>query len=314
MFRVSSQFMRRLALENLESRRQMAGMVELALDGGNLTFTGDGAANGIEIELVTQGEYFVRGLNQGGEATKIKIAGFDNLVATEFHVFSDLANLTANLAGGNDRLRIVGRGPDSDALRIESSLAVNSSDGDDELELKYVTTRSFSVDLGAGHDNVRMYGVSTFYYWPGWNSPIPIITTGIGKDRVEIEDSRFRRLRIDTGADADAVLLEEVTAPQMEVSTGSGNDELAVIGGEFAYRLSIDTGADDDQAALFAVTADELYADMGDGDDTLYLVANTARSAKLLGGYGKDVLDFDPFIGVNNEFETLGTDGFETIQ
>ena len=70
MFRAPSPFQRRLAVESLESRRQMAGMVELALDGGNWTFTGDAAANGIEIEFVTQGEYFVRGTQQGGQATQ----------------------------------------------------------------------------------------------------------------------------------------------------------------------------------------------------------------------------------------------------
>jgi hypothetical protein len=62
------------------------------------------------------------------------------------------------------------------------------------------------------------------------------------------------------------------------------------------------------------VSADEIYADMGDGDDYLYLVANSAQAAKLLGGAGKDILDFDPFLNVDNEFETLGTDGFEILQ
>jgi hypothetical protein len=312
MFRTPSPFARRLALESLESRLQMAGMVELALDGGNWTFTGDGAANGIEIELVAQGEYFVRGLNQGGEATKIKIAGFDNLVATEFHVFSDLTYLTANLNAGDDRLRIVGRGPGNDALRIGNSLVANLADGDDTVELKYVSLPNFSLDLGAGNDEVRMFGISSLYYW-GWYNAFRSITTGTGKDRVEIEDSRFRSIRIDTGADADAVLLEEVTATVADVLTGAGEDELAIVGGEFASRLSIDTGADRDQAALFAVSADEIYAQMGDGDDTLNLIANSARAAKFLGGGGKDVLNFDPFIGINNEFETLGTDGFETV-
>lgn len=310
MFPTPSRVARRLALESLESRLQMAGMVELSLDGGNWTFTGDGAANGIEIELVAQGEYMVRGLNQGGEVTKIKIAGFSDLVGTEFHVFSNLANVTANLNAGDDRLRMVGRGPGSDLLRL-TTLAANTADGEDSLELKYVSLLGFSLDLGAGNDELTMYGASSFYwYGPAYSR---LITTGAGKDSVEIEDSRFRSLRIDTGADNDAVLLEEVTAPLAEVFTGAGDDQLAIVGGEFASRLSIDTGADHDEAALFAVSADEIYAQMGDGDDTLNLIANSARAAKFLGGGGKDVLNFDPFIGVNNEFETLGTDGFETV-
>src|SRR4029453_11850885 len=310
MFRAPSRFARRLALESLESRLQMAGMGELALDGGNWTFTGDGAANGIEIELVAQGEYFVRGLNQGGEVTKIKIAGFSDLVGTEFHVFSNLANVTANLNAGDDRLRMVGRGPGSDLLRL-TTLAANTADGDDTLELKYVSLLGFSLDLGAGHDKLTMYGVSSLY-WYGL-AYLRSITTGAGKDSVEIEDSRFRSLRIHTGGDNDAVLLEEVTAPLAEVFTGAGNDDLAIIGGEFTSRLTIDTGADHDEAALFAVRGDEIYGQMGDGDDYLYLVANEARAVKLMGGNGKDVLDFDPFIGINNDFETLGTDGFETV-
>ena len=314
MFRAPSPFARRLALESLESRRQLAGMVELALDGGNWTFTGDGAANGIEVELVAQGEYLVRGTYQGGDVTKIKIAGFDDLVDTEFHVFSNLANLAANMNGGDDHLRLVGRGLGSEALRM-STLAVNAAEGDDTLELKYVSTSRLAADLGAGHDELTMYGVSMLIW--GWPTPgfgTPSITTGAGKDRVEITDSRFRSLRIDAGADSDEVLLQEVDAIWMEILTGAGDDQLAIVGGEFTSRLTIDTGADHDQAALFAVTADELYAQMGDGDDALNLIAITATSAKLLGGQGKDVLDFDSFIGVDNEFETLGTDGFETIE
>jgi hypothetical protein len=289
----------------------MAGVVELALNGGNWTFTGDGAANGIEVELVAQGEYFVRGTNQGGEPTKIKITGTANLVATEFHVFSALGHLTANLASGNDFLRLVGRGSGNDALRI-SSLTANLADGDDEVQLKYVSLPGFSLEFGVGNDELSMVEVTAMYWYD--LHPIRSIKTGAGKDRVEIEDSRFRTILIDTGADADAVLLEELNSNLVEVSTGAGEDEVAVIGGEFFGKVSIDTGADHDEAALFAVSADEIYANMGDGDDFLYLVANEARAAKLLGGNGKDVLDFDPFIGINNEFETLGTDGFETMQ
>ena len=161
-----------------------------------------------------------------------------------------------------------------------------------------------------------MIGLTTAW-WGGWyySATGASILGGTGKDRIEIEGSKLGRTWIDAGADNDAVLLQEVTAMRsLDVLTGAGNDELAIIGGEFKSRLKIDTGAGNDQAALFAVSADEIFADMGDGDDYLYLVANEARSAKLLGGSGKDTLDFDPFIGINNEFEQLGTDGFETVQ
>jgi hypothetical protein len=308
MFRAPSPFRRRLAVESLESRRQMAGIVELALDGGNWTFIGDGAANGIEIELVAQGEYLVRGVYQGGQPTQIK---FDDLVDTEFHIYSSLGNVKANLGSGNDYLRLVGRGPGNDALRL-NSLTAKLADGDDELQLKYVSLLGFSLDLGAGNDELSMYGASAFY-WYDFHQ-IRSIATGAGKDQVEIADSQFRTIRIDTGADADEVLLEEVTANLTDVLTGAGDDLLAIVGGEFNSRLNIDTGADHDQAVLFAVSADEIYAQMGDGDDTLHMVANTARTAKLLGGNGNDLLNFDSFIGVDNEFETLGTDEFETIE
>lgn len=304
---------RRLALEALESRRQMAGVVELALEGGNWTFTGDGSANGVEIELVAQGEYFVRGTYQGGAPTTIKIAGFDNLAATEFHVFSDLASVTANLGGAADRLRIVGRGPGSDALSV-GSLVANLSDGDDTLELKYVSATGITADLGAGNDKLSMIGVTT-NSWGWYYAAFTSILAGSGKDRVEIEESRLGRTRIDTGADGDEVLLDGVTGTRtFDIFTGSGDDVVAIVGSQFSSRLILDTGADDDQAAMFAVSADEIYVDMGDGNDLLYLVANEARAAKLLGGTGKDVLDFDPFINIDNEFETLGVDGFETQQ
>jgi hypothetical protein len=311
MFRSLSQ--RRMALEVLESRKQMAGVVELALDGGNWTFTGDGSANGVEIELVAQGEYFVRGTSQGGAPTTIKIAGFDNLAATEFHIFSELNSATANLGGAGDRLRIVGRGPGSDALRV-GSLVANLSDGDDTLELKYVSATGITVDLGAGSDKLSMIGVTT-NSWGWYYAAFTSILAGSGKDRVEIEESRLGPTRIDTGADGDELLLDGVTGTRtFEIFTGSGDDVVAIVGSSFSSRLTLDTGADDDQAAMFAVSADEIYADMGDGDDYLYLVANSAQAAKLLGGAGKDILDFDPFLNVDNEFETLGTDGFEILQ
>jgi hypothetical protein len=313
MFRSPSSFRRRLSLETLESRKQLAGVVELALDGDDWTFTGDEQANAIEIELVALGEYMIRGVTHGGDATKIVVAG-ENLAGTEIHVVGSLTNLTANLGGGDDLLRIVGQGTGSNALRINNRISVNSADGDDELELKYVTTRTISTDLGGGNDQLSMIGVANIT-WPHWYGlGMPTIATGAGKDRVEILESQFRSIRLDTGADADVVFLEKVTAAAMEILTGAGKDELAVVGAEFSGRLSIDTGADSDQAVLFAVSADEIYAQMGDGDDSLDMVANKARAAKLLGSSGYDVLDFEPFINIDNEFEQLGTDGFETIQ
>jgi hypothetical protein len=313
MSRSPSRFRRRLAIENLESRQQLAGMVELALDGTTWTLTGDAAANGIEIEQQAPGDFLIKGTYQGGEITKIKLAGFDNFVDTTFRVLGEVSNLNVNLGGASDRLRIVGRGPGIDALRVNSMLNINTADGDDEVEMKYAVVRNLLMDLGAGNDKASMYGIE-LPPWGGWYYSFPSIVTGAGKDRVEVEGSQFRFLRVDTGADNDAVVVQEVTATSMQILTGAGQDELAVVGSEFASRLTIDTGADNDQAALFAVSADEIFAQMGDGDDYLYLVANEARAAKLLGGNGKDVLDFDPFIGINNEFEQLGIDGFETIQ
>ena len=73
MKRKSSMSSRRLGLESLESRELMAGVVSVQVSGGNLRITGDGAANGVVVFQLGEGQYRVLGANHGGSLTRIRL-------------------------------------------------------------------------------------------------------------------------------------------------------------------------------------------------------------------------------------------------
>ena len=89
---------RRLMPELLESRRMLAGNVQVALSGGTLYLTGDNLDNSVTIAATgTPNQFTVTGLTDlNSNPTSI------NHVADGSQTFSNVTNISVSLKGGDD--------------------------------------------------------------------------------------------------------------------------------------------------------------------------------------------------------------------
>lgn len=254
---------RRVALQQsigygrFESRRLLAGNVQAFVDDGILLLVGDGLAN--EISLTT---------SPAGGATVTGVGTTINGGTAAVNIDPGFGNLTADLAGGDDRLRVDGfavgdhfsvfGGDGADRVTIRTLHAKNvhieTGAGDDVMDLQLTTRKSAHIDLGEGVDIVSLAGVRT-----GRNLKV---FAGGGNDTVHIGGSTIgRKLRVESGAGNDEVLLAAQTRvrKRTQIALEAGDDFLgfaptgtAVRSAEFRGRTGIDAGDGNDRIAIDA--------------------------------------------------------------
>src|SRR3954465_2470515 len=62
---------RKLNVEGLENRALLAGNVAVSVSGGTLFITGDGFGNGVAVQQLDSGKYFVSGFGLNGSNTTV---------------------------------------------------------------------------------------------------------------------------------------------------------------------------------------------------------------------------------------------------
>src|SRR5690349_1891612 len=62
---------RNLVVEGLENRALLAGNVAVSVSGGTLFITGDAAGNGVSVQQLDSGKYFVTGFSVSGGNTTV---------------------------------------------------------------------------------------------------------------------------------------------------------------------------------------------------------------------------------------------------
>src|SRR5262245_27198229 len=123
---------RRLGLENLESRQLLAGDVTVSVSGGDLTITGDGAANGVLMFQLGDGQYRIAGVRQVGAATRIRLG---NSTASYQTVTGVTDDVVINLQGGNDRVTVTHNPGFSLYSTLPDDLTIYTGSGDDVVRL-----------------------------------------------------------------------------------------------------------------------------------------------------------------------------------
>jgi hypothetical protein len=239
--------------ERLEPRALLAGDVVAFLDGsGNLIVIGDGAANGIDLDLF--GGFTVAGTDAGGSPTRVN--GEPNGTAT-FTVTGE-GDIRLFLGGGDDLLEV---GTRSDSVDTPDDLEIYGGSGDDDVRVIGDTNvgDDLEVRAGSGDDVVRIYS-------PDVADDLDVSTEG-GDDAVTLY-----------GANVGDDLL---------VRTGAGRDTVDVgFSDEFESRIFgavtvaedtlIDLGIGDDALEVLDSTFEgRFFADGGWGTDTLIQSGNT---------------------------------------
>lgn len=242
-------WVRRLSMESLERRDVMAGNVTAVLAGGNLTLTGDSAANQILVDRNPSnfGQLRISPLGT------TKINGGTTPVSYPVN-----GNLNINLNGGADDVRV-------DRVRLGAALNIDTNGGNDTVLLTNSGANQLHVTTGGGDDNVTIDGFSV---GGGPGSPGASISTGDGFDTVQITGlTAGRPVSIDTGNAGDSVSIRSSSFAALSVATDGGNDTVSL------SRVTV---------------SNTLQVLAGDGDDLLSVSDSSADFAKFFGGPGTD--------------------------
>lgn len=133
-------FKRRLQFERLEPRRVLAGMVSVALHGGDLVLHGDAESNKVGITI--DGDQIV--ISRLDDATQI-----NGQAELRFEASALTGTLRVNLRQGDDTIRIGGEAHDD-------HMAPDISSEDDHEEPRLSVPGDMFIATGPGSDNVRI--------------------------------------------------------------------------------------------------------------------------------------------------------------
>jgi hypothetical protein len=216
--------------EPLEYRCLLAGNVLVAVNGGELDVTGDGAGNGVQITVASGHQFAVRGIADNGPTT-INGKPLVNVDGVK-------GDVTVALGGGDDILSVLGT---TRALALPKGLRVSVGSGDDLVALTNVTVkgnleiRSGSDGDGSanGRDTVALQDVDV-----GGDARLQ---TGAGKDSVTIADSGFGgKLEVGLGAGDDSLsIANSEVLGDFEVDGGDGFDAFSDESNTFAGKIEV---------------------------------------------------------------------------
>ncbi len=222
---------RQLGMESLENRNLMAGNVTVRVTDGNMTMTGDNAANAVTLTQVGTNRYRI----QGSAGTTINRQAGVTVTFTK--------DVGINLRGGNDRL-IIGK---SGGLltRFKANLSINMAAGRDFLTLFRVVAKDGVTSMGSESQNERdIVNVRRTKF-----TGAAILRTGGGDDRISLLQSQaLRTLRAETGSGNDEAIISNSTAGNVFLRCGAGDDTAF-----FSGRLKLNG---------------DVFADGGAGTDT----------------------------------------------
>lgn len=222
-----NQSARRLSVQNLETRKLMAGDIDLDLSfsGSNMDIrlTGDSANNGVEVRQIG-GNLHITGLNHDGtgqttiDGAITRIVPMNQIQGGQIRQLDDIR---VNLNNGNDYLlmRNVNMG-----LKSHSDLSVNTGRGSDRIYMKNVYVR----------DDVTLRDHTSDTSTEQWN--LSDVTVGdeidaemyAGIDTFVAARTDADKMDIDTGSNNDFVSLMAIDVNELDVDLSSGNDRLRI--------------------------------------------------------------------------------------
>lgn len=286
---------RRLGVESLESRQMMAGDVTVSVSCGDLTITGDGAANGIIMYQMGEGQYRIAGVSQGGAATRIRMG---NSIASYQTVTGVNDDVTINMQGGNDYVTIMQNAGYAPYTTLPDDLTMNMGNGDDSVRLQLLKVGDDAlVDLGSNNDALLLNDLivgredgsishNLDIRGQGGSDWIHTADVSVDQDLVVVRGDMI----IDTGTsnESDDVRLVGMhVLDDLEIRTYAGRDTVLVSDAEIADDLTVEAGDGTDYVTIGDTAADEIFARMGSGtENALRVTWTTARRATFDGGPG----------------------------
>jgi len=287
---------RNLFVEGLENRAMLAGNVTVAVSGGSLVITGDIAGNGVSVQQLDNGKYFVTGFSVSGGNTTVNgslagkvVTGVTNDINVDLDGGNDVfvmsnrasrrAELAAQLSGGTaGPIQPSPQAPSSNVdpglTRVPKNLSVATEDGADGVGM---TVRVGSNDLNGG---AHVGGVAN-------------LKTGSGDDRVIVKNSTiFDDLLIDTAAGADNVDTSgSGTYDFLYATLGQGWDTFTSTN-SWGYHSQIYGGNGNDTISVSNYNfTEEVFLHGGEGDNTITANNMNAGHVSVWGLAGRDTVE-----------------------
>jgi cyclophilin family peptidyl-prolyl cis-trans isomerase len=231
-----------------------------------------------------------------GGLNSIRVRGLEGTTinggTAEFTLASASAfngNLRIELAAGNDRLAI---GADVTLAGVQ----IFGGDGDDNLSITTSTLRgNLVVNAGLGSNTVTLLNAQIQGH---------AAIDSAGPALVNLKDGRLDgRLEVSTGTGDDQVSADGTTiAGRLSVTVSSGNDVVALRGATLANGLYVDAGRGDDVVFIDNTNAarrSEIW--MRQGNDSLKIQGNSSFGRRLLVGavLGSDRVEIAPTVSVS---------------
>lgn len=264
---------RRLCGQTLESRRLLAGDVDVFIRHDSLVLRGDADDNSVEIVATSVGDIVVSGKDGttiNGEAEPFVIAGAAATIERD---------LIARLGRGDNTLLVDGVTIGDDFVyyggRDDDSVGLLRTDVGDDVTIRGGRGDfNFSLDISNVGDDLR---ISSF----GGSSTIVV-------DDSLIADDTSLLLH---GDEAFIVVRDSVHADDVFIRTGGGEDFVAVIGSELGDDTFLLLGSGDDSLYLEDVEfGDRVIGLAGRGDDAVEAIdITTTRDPLLLSFEGSSV-------------------------
>ena len=270
---------RKLFVESLENRALLAGNVMVSVSGGDLIIRGDGSGNGVSVEQLDNGRYFVTGFSTSnnvnttinGQANGRIVSGVTDDIDVSLGDGYDIF-VMSNSAFRRQQL--------ANQLSNNSAGAVPASPEAASSNVHAVTTRvqgNLLIGMGNGNDGVG-FGARVGSRNGHGDVIKGSIIANVGSD--------------DTVNGNDRVISDYSEAfDDMQFITGRGNDSVRV-----------------DHARV----GDFLFADLGEGNDTF--TSNEARGfhSQVYGRAGNDRIDVTNYF-FEEEVFLNGGDGNNNI-
>jgi VCBS repeat-containing protein len=207
---------RRLNIEQLESRRVLAGNVQASVRGGSLNIVGDSSDNEITI---TYGANVFTVASRDGSTTINGQAGPQDFTGVKKDV---------NIAMGNgaDVVEFDGGSDPNDAIWIRNRLNIDMGSGADQLLVTNVHTLRLFMNLGTGNDTLNIGNDGS--------DPGILVTKeanilgGSGNDDVSIANSQFKKfVNLDLAGNNDTLTIQDTSVHRRSnFNGGAGTDTL----------------------------------------------------------------------------------------
>ncbi|MBA4019012.1 MAG: hypothetical protein C0483_17730 [Pirellula sp.] len=277
---------KRLNVESLEDRLNLAGNVVVALSGGTLSVTGDAKDNSVTIEQIS--------------ATVVRVTGNDT---------TDLAGNTVatTVKFGNSTAAF-----QDITVAAAIGLKVVMGAGNDTAALQDGSVKSLSVDMGAGSDNVIISNATVT-----GNSATNIKLGGSENQGDNFTATNFSaalsQVTINAGGGENGINLTTGSARSLEINGGSQDDYVNVSDVAVNGNVRINTGSGDDGAYFNGGSiAGSLFVDLGNGSDETSVNSNIVGTTDLKLGDGNDGSHFDGTTGKLSVNAGAGDDYFHS--